>query len=104
MLTVQLCNREATLSGPVRVGSLGMACQDSRSNPFSGAPLLGSGLIAAWAVGSGQPQPACIPRAASRAHSGSGTGTGPAGRARGGRRARATPSPTCAECSPRSAR
>ena len=49
----QVCDRDAALPGPDGAGDAGMDCQGSGSSPWSGLPTVGSGLIAAWAVGSG---------------------------------------------------
>jgi signal transduction histidine kinase len=49
----QLCDRDATASGPDRPGSVSMDCQGRGSSPWSGLLTLASGLIAVWAVGSG---------------------------------------------------
>ena len=50
---LRVCSRSAVLSGPTRVGGVDTSCHDSGSDPWRGLPVLGSGLIAAWAVGSG---------------------------------------------------
>lgn len=49
----KVCKRVATSSGPVRGDDVDAACRGGGSGPWSGLPVLGSGLIAAWAVGSG---------------------------------------------------
>jgi signal transduction histidine kinase len=54
MVSLRTCNREATLSGPGQPGSVSTSCQDGGSNPWSGLPVVGSALVAAWAVGSGR--------------------------------------------------
>jgi signal transduction histidine kinase len=48
----KVCKRVAS-AGPVRVDEVDAACRGGGSGPWGGLPVLGSGLIAAWAVGSG---------------------------------------------------
>ncbi|GLY86622.1 sensor histidine kinase [Actinoallomurus iriomotensis] len=50
----KVCKRVATSSGPApRADDVDAACRGGGSGPWGGLPVLGSGLVAAWAVGSG---------------------------------------------------
>ncbi|MFC1406547.1 MULTISPECIES: sensor histidine kinase [Streptacidiphilus] len=51
--TLRVCSRSDVPSGPTRAGRVDTSCHDSGSDPWRGLPVLGSGLIAAWAVGNG---------------------------------------------------
>jgi signal transduction histidine kinase len=57
MPAFRVCSRHVVPSGPAgaEVGAAGIdtACHGSGSSPWRGLPVLGSGLIAAWAVGYG---------------------------------------------------
>lgn len=49
----KVCKRVDTSSGPVRTDDIDTDCRGGGSGPWGGLPVLGSGLVAAWAVGSG---------------------------------------------------
>jgi signal transduction histidine kinase len=51
--TLRVCSRHVVASEPAGSTGVDAACRDDRSSPWRGLPVLGSGLVAAWAVGSG---------------------------------------------------